>query len=235
MGNQTPGRGGPHVAPRAAGDPSPHGEPGAARVDAAGEATPVGRGFVPWDALDGALDAPVRPLVAALNRISWARTVYSCGGHPEEPDSVSRERRQAHVDVVVRDPARWRTFTAACRQEVQTHRESDRPSAVAVRCVEASLGPVPSWLRLHLAPVAGDPAGVDGAGQRAPAWWRRVLDRRADGAGGWQYRRLVFEPVPYDAAPAAVRAALDGALAAAVRALERVSGAGGRQVPAPRR
>src|SRR4051812_33485240 len=79
----------------------------------------IGTPFQPWEALnDEALDTPVRSLVRALNATGWVRTVFSCGGHPEEADSVSRGRRQAHVDVVTCEPARWREYVRACQRLV---------------------------------------------------------------------------------------------------------------------
>ena len=64
-----------------------------------------------------ALDPPIRPLVAAINANGWARTVFSCAGHPEEPDAVTTGRRQAHVDVIVRDARAWKAWTRAVRRE----------------------------------------------------------------------------------------------------------------------
>jgi hypothetical protein len=114
------------------------------------------RGFVAWEVLPAAaLDPPVRALVAALNRTGWARTVFSCGGHPEEVDSVERERRQAHVDVVVSDLARWRRFVERVREQVRIAvgrlgtidgiAGAGEPVA-GVRCIEGALGPIPPWL-----------------------------------------------------------------------------------------
>ena len=139
--------------------------------------------FVPWQTLaeepQTILEAPIRPLVEALNRTGWARTVFSCAGHPEEPDSVARGRRQAHVDLLVGDAARWRRFSARAR--ALGHRR--------LRVTEGSLGAVPEWLAPHAPP-------------------------------NWEYRRLVFEPVPYDMPPAPCRDVLDASLAAALGALE---------------
>jgi hypothetical protein len=95
-----------------------------------------GKSFVPWTDLDSALDPPIFPLVTALNATRWARTVFSCGGHPEEVDSVKAGRRQAHVDLVVSDLGRWNSFVSAVK----------RAKPKAVRAVEGNLGPVPAWL-----------------------------------------------------------------------------------------
>ena len=144
----------------------------------------IGGGFVPWNTLAAQaptdLDPPIRPLVEALNRTAWTRTVFSCGGHPEEPDSVAKGRRQAHVDLLVGDAARWRRVSAAVRRLGRRH----------LRVTEGSIGPVPDWLRPHLSQAK------------------------------WEYRRLVFEPVPYEMPAEACREVLDAALAAAVSALE---------------
>lgn len=180
------------------------------------------QGFVRWDAVVASLlDAPVRPLVDALNRTSWVRTVFSCAGHPEESESVSRGRRQAHLDVLVADPARWRDFLRRVKR--------DAPAAVGrlglpgrgagalgmlaggparLRCAEGSLGPLPDWLRAALASSATP--GMSPA-ERA-----------------WHYRRLVLEPVPYTLAPDVCRRVLDTALDAALGALdeERLWGGG---------
>ena len=123
----------------------------------------VSEGFVPWEALTetgGALDPPVRPLVAALNALPWAHTVFSCAGHPEEPDAGERGRRQAHVDVLVADAARWRAFVRRVRRTAPGRPErprgrrprGPRPGApgVGLRVVDGSLGPPPPWLRAAL-------------------------------------------------------------------------------------
>jgi hypothetical protein len=158
----------------------------------------IGQPFQPWESLDDALiDAPIRPLVHALNTTGWARTVFSCAGHPEEPLSVAEGRRQAHVDVVTSDPRRWRDFAQRCRRDVPAavERLSRKDNVVRIRVAEGDLGPIPAWLKPALAGLS-------------PAITR------------WHYRRLVFEPVPYDAPPDACRQALDTALAAAVMILE---------------
>jgi hypothetical protein len=212
--------------------------------------TSLSQPFVPWSALDEAvLDAPVRPLVAALNRTGWARTVFSCGGHPEEPDSVAQGRRQAHVDVVVADLGAWHRFVERCRHEAPAAVQRQAPAGVRLRVAEGSLGPLPAWLRAALAAEAGaerPPPEPYPPGQMhaehaprlpvaAPWWWdraalllarrlARLLRRHSSSRDGpperrWRFRRLVFEPVPYDAEPAACRRALDAALAAAVASL----------------
>jgi hypothetical protein len=144
----------------------------------------VGRGFAPWEELTAdpgaVLDSPVQPLVEALNATGWARTVFSCGGHPEEPDSISRGRRQAHLDVAVSNGAEWKRLTELAR------RTGDR----RLRVTDGGLGRVPEWLQPQLP------------------------------EGKWDYRRLVFEPVPYAMPPEQCREVLDAALAAAVAALE---------------
>ncbi len=198
----------------------------------------LGQSFVPWSALDEVvLDAPVRPLVVALNRTGWARTVFSCGGHPEEPDSVMQGRRQAHVDVVVADLNAWRRFVEHCRHEAPAAVRRLAPAGVRLRVAEGSLGPLPAWLRAALAAEGGaerllpEPHPPGQAHARAgpvplpaaPArsWWARVacLLRWRSSRREWRFRRLVFEPVPYDAEPVACRRALDAALAAAVASL----------------
>lgn len=160
----------------------------------------IGQPFQPWASLDDILiDAPIRPLVHALNATGWVRTVFSCAGHPEEPHSVAEGRRQAHVDVVTSDPRRWRDFAQRCRRDVPAavERLSPKDSAVRIRVAEGDLGPIPAWLKPALAGLS-------------PATTR------------WHYRRLVFEPVPYDAPPDLCRQALDAALAVAVLTLRGV-------------
>jgi hypothetical protein len=194
-----------------------------------------GGGFVPWDVLpveDGVLDVTIRPLVEALNRTGWVRTVFSCAGHPEEPDSVVRGRRQAHLDLLVADPGRWRTLVRRLRRRV--------PPAVAalggpaeVRLVEGSLGPPPNWLRAALRQEPVPPAQTEGVASSGPAgppvpWWRLLLPDALTAAPGsdgrrWRYRRLVLEPVPYDLAPDVCRPALDAALEATLASLGDVS------------
>ena len=156
----------------------------------------TGRGFSSWEQLaaDPEVTEPqIRPLVDALNQTGWARTVFSCAGHPDEPDSIARGRRQAHVDLVVSDDRRWRQLVDALRKACHP----------LVRITEGSLGPIPAWLLQNL------PAPFD-ASSSSP---RLSLLR---GNSGWHYRRLVIEPVPYDAPSATVRASLDSALALAV-------------------
>lgn len=172
--------------------------PSAGTSEAAGEGqTAVDSGslhrpFTPWQALsDDVLDVPVRALVQALNRSGWLRTAYSCGGHPDEPDAVARGRCQAHVDVLVRDPARWRRLADACRRDAPRAVQRLGLPGVRLRCARGSLGKVPPWLAEML----------DG---EVPA--------------RWQYERLVFEPVPHRLDPAVCRLVLDTALAVAVEA-----------------
>ncbi|MBI3971468.1 MAG: hypothetical protein HY332_09285 [Chloroflexi bacterium] len=194
------------------------------------EPPPITCPFVPWDALaDETLDPQIRPLVVALNRSGWARTVFSCAGHPEEPDSVERGRRQAHVDVAVSDLGRWRHFVRACKRLVPACVSTNIAGVrhVNLKCVEGSLGPIPEWLRPHL-PSLGMKSEHTAKDE---SWWRRLIGRLggADRAG-WHYRRLVFEPFPYKAAPEAIRIALDAALAAALKALVLVENEEGPQV-----
>jgi hypothetical protein len=219
--------------------------------------------FVPWpDAPRGAdasewtderardfldqIDPPIRPFVVALNQTGWARTVFSCAGHPDEPDSTARGRRQAHVDVVTCDLGRWLAFTRAVGQRLRTLGPLDAVDAadgagmpaeraaarVRVRGVEGPLGDLPGWLRASLPAPAGPASTPPGSGgpEQARRWLGQLVARgrellsSAPGTGGWHYRRLVFEPVPYDAPPAACRHALDQALGAALAALEQSTG-----------
>src|SRR5436190_15677386 len=144
----------------------------------------IGTPFQPWDALDdAALDPPVRPLVRALNATEWVRTVFSCGGHPEEADSVSSGRRQAHVDVVTREPARWREFVRVCKHLVPVRAYVRRPDGKGPRHVnpivrEGSLGLPPEWLRPHLPPVPQ---------HRRTSWWQRHAPWASTGYQGWYY------------------------------------------------
>jgi hypothetical protein len=196
-----------------------------------------GGGFVPWDVLpveDGALDVTIRPLVATLNRTGWARTVFSCAGHPEEPDAIARGRRQAHLDLLVADVRRWQTVVRRLRRRVPPAVDALGGPA-GLRLVEGSLGPPPSWLRVALRqePVSPPPPG--GATSSAPAgrarpavpWWQLLLPDALTAAAGsdgrrWRYRRLVLEPVPYDLAPDVCRRALDAALEATLATLDDV-------------
>lgn len=185
-------------------------------------------GFRPWGQLaDGSaleLDAPIRPLVQALNALDGIKTVFSCGGHPEQPDSAARGRRQAHVDVVVRDLEAWRRFARRCRRDAPAAVRALGLAGVSLRVEEGELGPLPEWLKAVLEHEA--PAHAPDAGERrvprAPWWWRRlvqlgVLPER------WRYRRLVFEPRPYTMDPQWCRQALDAALQAATRACAEVA------------
>jgi len=160
----------------------------------------IGAGFTPptvdeaW--LDG-IDPPIRALVAALNRTGWARTVFSCSGHPEEPDSVVRGRCQAHLDLLIQDQSRWKHFINTVRSACSRHVEQGKPvkGELEVKVVEGPLGQVPDSLNQQL----GD-------------------------ARSWSYRRLVFEPVPYDAPPERCRMSLDAALSAALSTLDAPEG-----------
>jgi hypothetical protein len=167
-------------------------------VAAAAEAVPagaVGTPFRRWETLpDDALDAPIRPLVRALNATGWVRTVFSCGGHPEEHDSVARGRRQAHVDVATSDYRRWLQFTSRSESAALAAAARVAAGGARLRVAEDTLGPIPSWL----APILPSPT---------PPGAR------------WHYRRLVFEPIPYDLDPTTCRLLLDAALKAAVEAL----------------
>jgi hypothetical protein len=190
------------------------------------------QGFVPWPALNAGeapLDPPIRPLVAALNRTGWIRTVFSCGGHPEEPEAAARGRRQAHVDALVADPARWRAFLRRVRAAAPAAVRDLGPPPGAppggLRVAEGTLGAPPRWLR---AALLGEDAGA--LDRTAPSWWTQLLPdalTAAPDAQGrrWRYRRLVLEPVPYDLPAAVCRRVLDAALAAAQAALLQEDGA----------
>jgi hypothetical protein len=170
--------------------------------------------FVPWTILsagsagDALLDPPIRPLVAALNATGWAHTVFSCAGHPDEPDSVQRGRRQAHVDALVSDLRRWRSCVRRCRPAAIDAVRALRLPRVRLRVAEGPLGRLPGWLRDQTRDLPSP---------SPPAPWRRLLDGADE--TGWYYRRLVFEPVPYSLDAAACRHVLDAALAAAVASL----------------
>ncbi len=109
----------------------------------------IGAGFTPptvdeaW--LDG-IDPPIRAVVAALNRTGWARTVFSCSGHPEEPDSVVRGRRQAHIDLLIQDQPRWKRFTNAVRNACGRSVKL----VTSIKVVEGPLGQVPDSLSQQL-------------------------------------------------------------------------------------
>src|SRR5688572_27250434 len=140
-------------------------------------------GFQVWSALEAdpdLLDPPIRPLVTALNQTTWARTIFSCAGHPEEPDSIQTGRRQAHIDLLISDLPRWHHFVATLKR-----------STKRVRITEAPLGPIPPWLASHLPPPAV--AGAAPAGPAKPAIQLGVQgnnrapaqrERRALGGGG---------------------------------------------------
>jgi hypothetical protein len=197
-----------------------------------GGSASVRPGFVPWETLeDEALDAPIRPLVGALNCTGWVHTVFSCAGHPEEPDAGPRGRRQAHVDVLVADPARWRAFVGRVRGAAPAAvralglsagsrgAEGRAGGEVAVRVAEGSLGAPPGWLR---AALRGE--DVSGRDRRRPPLWQQLLPDALTAAPGpdgrrWRYRRLVLEPVPYDLAPDPCRGVLDATLGAALGVL----------------
>ena len=170
---------------------------------------PVAGAFVPWQALaaPGAhtLDPPIRPLVEALNRTTWARTVFSCAGHPEEPDSIKKGRRQAHVDLLVNNLPCWQRYVTSVRE-----------SASGVRVTEGSLGPPPTWLGPQLPSDPGlGGAAPDGGQTRLGGLGERSVPQRYE----QYYRRLVIEPKPYDMASDLCRQTLDAALAKAVSAL----------------
>src|SRR5688500_6252086 len=104
----------------------------------------IGTGFQVWTRLDAdpdVLDPPIRPLVQALNQTTWARTIFSCAGHPEEPDSIKKGRRQAHVDLLISDRHTWNALITTIKRTVQ-----------GVRITEAPLGPIPHWLTPSLPP-----------------------------------------------------------------------------------
>lgn len=168
--------------------------------------------FVPWADLStgggASLDPPVRPLVAALNATGWAHTVFSCAGHPEEADSARRGRRQAHVDVLVADLTRWRSFVRRCRPAVRQTVRALGLSQGKLRIAEGALGRLPDWLRDQARDLPTPPA---------PSLWRRLLDGADESR--WHYRRIVFEPVPYTLEAAVCRRVLDAALGAATAAL----------------
>jgi hypothetical protein len=209
-------------------------------IDNAGWNDVVIEGFVPWEALPetgGALDPPVRPLVVALNALPWAHTVFSCAGHPEEPDAGERGRRQAHVDVLVADVGRWRAFVRRVRLAapaavravaaglvspagIEAPPRSGVRAGVGLRVADGSLGPPPPWLR---AALRGEGAW-EGPRRGAPGWQQLLPDAltAAPDAQGrrWRYRRLVLEPVPYHLEAPLCRAILDAALEAARQALE---------------
>jgi hypothetical protein len=171
--------------------------------------------------------------VAALNRTNRVRTVFSCGGHPEEPESVQRGRRQAHVDVLVSDLKWWRTLTRRCGRDAQAAvRRLGLTGRSRIRWAEGSLGPPPDWL---LAAIESETSAREGAAttetrtQAGPGSAIRRLLALFDVTGRrsaeehllharpvqWHYRRLVLEPVPYALPPDVCRQVLDTALGAA--------------------
>ena len=195
---------GPHSTTGAVGPPDPAGTGrpvvGIAPAEPPDAAEPrppgaIGTPFLRWESLpDDALDASIRPLVRALNETGWVRTVFSCGGHPEEHDSVARGRRQAHVDVATSDLRRWLHFTSRSESAALAAAARVAAGGARLRVAEDTLGSLPSWLVSALPPPI--PPGAR-----------------------WHYRRLVFEPIPYDLDPTACRLLLDAALAAALEAL----------------
>jgi hypothetical protein len=80
---------------------------------------------------------------------------------------------------------------------------------------------LPGRLR-RLLPAQAAPRGVRVEGISTGAAPAAAADMH--GAPRWQYRRLVFEPIPYDAPATACRLALDAALGAAVAVLEESTG-----------
>ena len=152
------------------------------------------------------LDPQIRPLVHALNQTTWARTIFSCAGHPEEPNSVNQGRRQAHIDLLVADLPRWQSYVRSI------------PRPPNIRITEGPLGPIPAWLADGgfggYAPAGPGEArqnqlGVQGS---AASPGRRSLS--------WHYRRLVIEPNPYAMPPDRCRATLDAALHTATSTLQ---------------
>jgi hypothetical protein len=194
-------------------------------------------GFVPWVAdtdtpapvPESALDPPIRPLVAAINATGWARTVFSCAGHPDEPDAVTTGRRQAHVDVVVRDARAWKVWTRTVRREAPIAvghamqlaaygRDTPR-----LRVAEGGLGPLPEWLADALGTDPHDASPLPGpiTAALAAVATRLRLPWVPGAPTPWRYRRLVLEPVPYALEANVCRAVLDAAIHAATACLER--------------
>jgi hypothetical protein len=185
------------------------------------------------------LDPPIRGFVAALNRTDRVRTVFSCAGHPEEPDSVRRGRRQAHVDVLVSDLKWWRTLAQRCGRDAQAAvGRLGVTGRSRIRWAEGSLGPPPDWLLAAIereAPAAGGTESTQLRAQRAPGSVLRRLLALLDVTGRrraeeqpthaqpvqWRYRRLVLEPVPYAMPSDVCRQVLDAALGAAECAVRR--------------
>jgi hypothetical protein len=208
-------------------------------VMAQGTAPAMRGGFVPWRSLPDAsapvpsesLDPPIRPLVDAINATGWARTVFSCGGHPEEPDAITTGRRQAHVDVIVRDARAWKTWVRHVRREAPAAvaramaRTIARRDPPRLRVAEGGLGPLPEWLAEVLGNDPRDAAHAPGPITVALATVanRLRLPWVPSVPTPWRYRRLVLEPVPYalDAEPC--RALLDVAIGVATACLEGVA------------
>jgi hypothetical protein len=201
--------------------------------------TPAKRGgFVLWcdgpdthaPVPDDALDPPIRPLVAAINATGWARTVFSCAGHPEEPDAVATGRRQAHVDVIVRDARAWKAWTRAVRREAPAAvanamaTNGPRRDTPRLRVAEGGLGPLPEWLADTLVPDGIDAARPPGCVviTLAEVATRLRLPWVPGVPTPWRYRRLVLEPVPYALEAGACRALLDVTINAATACLGRL-------------
>ena len=210
---------------------------GAARCVAMGTGTPAVRGgFVGWAGVagavpvpDDAIDPPIRPLVGALNATGWARTVFSCAGHPEEADAIATGRRQAHVDVVVRDGRAWKAWTRAVRREAPravaaTMAERAEPALARLRVAEGGIGPLPEWLAEALDPGSGAPVSTVGpfTAALAAVATRLRLPWVPGAPTPWRYRRLVLEPVPYALEAGACRALLDVAIGAATACLGHI-------------
>jgi hypothetical protein len=202
--------------------------------------TPAKRGgFVLWcdgpdthaPVPDDALDPPIRPLVAAINAMGWARTVFSCAGHPDEPDAVATGRRQAHVDAIVRDPQAWKAWVRAVRREApdavarMMATNAARPNPPRLRVAEGGLGPLPEWLADTLVPDGIDAARPPGCVviTLAEVATRLRLPWVPGAPTPWRYRRIVLEPVPYALEATACRALLDAAIGAATACLERMA------------
>ena len=205
-----------------------------------GTASAMRGGFVPWQGRPDepapvpavALDPPIRPLVAAINATDWARTVFSCAGHPEEPDAVATGRRQAHVDVIVRDARAWKVWTRAVRREAPAAvaramaTNGSRRDTPHLRVAEGGLGPLPEWLADALNTDPRDAAPTPGpiTAALAVVATRLRLPWVPGSPTPWRYRRLVLEPVPYALDAEACRALLDTAIEAATACFERLEG-----------
>ena len=217
---------------------TPHHHAARSHPMAEGTAPAMRGGFVPWQGRPeasapvpaDALDPPIRPLVAAINATGWARTVFSCAGHPEEPDAIATGRRQAHVDVIVRDARAWKAWTRTVRREAPAAvaramaTNGSRRDTPRLRVAEGGLGPLPKWLADA---VGTDPRDATPAPGPITAALAAVATRlRLPWVPGaptpWRYRRLVLEPVPYALEAATCRALLTTAIDAATACLERL-------------